>query len=162
MNNLKLSSPWTTFYHQVAELFKNDPDITIEMLEDEDDPTIKLFVNGEDKADALNKLLPGQKTFGNIVVDIRVIPCNKEDTKIDLFRRAFNGNSAISYIKSVSDPFENKVDYVVFENKVVQFFNDDISDINGNETTLYEDIAREVFNDAGVFFCTDTESKVIS
>lgn len=48
--------------------------------------------------------------------------------------------------------------YVVFEAKVVQFFNDDIGDINGIKSTLYEDIAEEVFEKKeGIYFCTNKD-----
>ena len=51
--------------------------------------------------------------------------------------------------------------YAVFQSKVVQFFNDDMSDINGNCTTLYQEIAKDVFSGRaeGVFFCTAAEGK---
>ncbi len=52
--------------------------------------------------------------------------------------------------------FSNDISYILFEPKVVQFFNDDLGDLNGLRSTLYQDIAANVFEDAheGVFFCT--------
>ena len=54
--------------------------------------------------------------------------------------------------------------YVVFKNCVVQFFNDNLNDPHGVLSTLYQDIAREVFGDCGmaggVAYCTDVERKV--
>ena len=50
--------------------------------------------------------------------------------------------------------------YVIFANKVVQYFNDSLSDAHGVCSTLYQDIARDVFgDDCGVYFCTDLEEK---
>ena len=45
---------------------------------------------------------------------------------------------------------------VRFKPRVVQFFDDDISDFNGNWSGLAQDIAREVFGAEmrGVHFCT--------
>jgi hypothetical protein len=45
---------------------------------------------------------------------------------------------------------------VIFQPEVVQFFDDDISDINGNWTGLAEDIARALFTEdrSGMNFCT--------
>jgi len=52
--------------------------------------------------------------------------------------------------------FNNPVDYVVFRNEVVQFFNDEMGDPNGLKSTLYQDIAKDVFADKdGIFFCTE-------
>lgn len=52
--------------------------------------------------------------------------------------------------------------YVVFKNCVVQFFNDNLNDPHGVVSTLYENIADEIFKDIqfpndGVAFCTDIE-----
>lgn len=56
--------------------------------------------------------------------------------------------------------FSNPITYIVFKNKVVQFWNDDLSDIYGNRSTLYQDIAKEIFGESsGIFFCTDKEEK---
>ena len=52
------------------------------------------------------------------------------------------------------------VTYVVFKNCVVQFFNDNLNDCHGIVSTLYQDIASEVFGDAGVtnvYYNTDVE-----
>ena len=51
--------------------------------------------------------------------------------------------------------------YVVFKNRVVQFFNDNLNDIYGNISTLYQEIASDVFKEiSGVNYCTDIEERV--
>jgi hypothetical protein len=53
--------------------------------------------------------------------------------------------------------------YVVFKNRVVQFFNDNLNDPHGVISTLYQDIADEIFADmpyqahGGIAYCTDVE-----
>jgi hypothetical protein len=50
--------------------------------------------------------------------------------------------------------------YVVFKNCVVQFFNDNLNDCHGIISTLYQDIAAEIFEDAdlhNVYYNTDVE-----
>mgnify|MGYP006958177364 CR=1 FL=1 len=48
----------------------------------------------------------------------------------------------------------------MFENKVVQFYNDQMDDINGNKSTLFQDIAGDVFGyDHGVFYCTEAGAR---
>ena len=45
---------------------------------------------------------------------------------------------------------------MVFQNKVVQYFSDNMQDINGFTSTLYQEIAKELFGvDGGLYFCTD-------
>lgn len=157
---LNISSPWVTYYRKLEALFGEDPDIMVDFEYDENEsPVVKLYVTGADKAEALAKILPVERTFGNVTVNTIIVPSNREETKADVFVKAFTGNPAFSYGVTVDNPFVHGVGYVVFRNKVVQFFNDDISDVNGFETTLYENIADDVFGDnAGVFFCTDTPS----
>lgn len=154
---IKLSPPWMTFYREMEALFGGDPEIHVEY--DEGADAVKMYVDSTEKAEALSKILPRKKVFGNVTVTIEVIPANEPNKNVaDLFRQAFDGNPALSYIETIRGPFANPLDYVVFRNKVVQFFNDDIGDINGMKSTLYQEIAREVFEGvSGIFFCTDTE-----
>ena len=154
---LKLSAPWVTLHREVVALFGGDPDIEIEYLAgDGEDPTIKLYVNGQDKADAIERILPESYDFGGVVVNMVIVPANRLESKDALYRRAFEGNPAFSYAVTAEGIFTNPITYVVFKNKVVQFWNDDLSDVNGNETTLYESIAADIIDDDGVCYCTDT------
>ena len=41
----------------------------------------------------------------------------------------------------------NSFTYVVFEKEVVQYWNDNLGDINGLRSTLYQDLAKEIFAD---------------
>ena len=47
--------------------------------------------------------------------------------------------------------------FAVFAKEVVQYYNDDLTDINGLKSTLYEDIARDVFDIDGINYCTSKE-----
>ena len=151
---MKLSSPWVNFYRELDALFLQDPEVRV--MYDEEANEVKLYVENARKADALTQLLPAEKTFGNVTLKITVIPANEANiSKADLLAEAFDGNPALSYIQHV-DAVIGSFDYAVFQNVVVQYFNDDLSDINGLKSTLYQDIAKDVFGeDAGVFFCTE-------
>lgn len=157
MNKMKLSPPWITYVNKIKALFDGDPDIKFDYSEEE--YYLKLFVNNEEKADALMKLLPSQKEFGNVVLKISVIPADNAVDYLHLFQTAFAGNPHVSDITSVETPFGNSLNFVVFKKEVVQFFNDDTSDINGVCSTLNENIARDVFRESydTVYFCTDVK-----
>ena len=154
MEKMKLSPPWITFVNEVKALFEEDPEIKI--MYDEDSYTLKLFVDDTDKAAAVTKLLPEKKEFGNVVLVIEVVPANADEYEIDqIVAKAFEGNPVLSNVASFDSPF-GRVNYAVFQKKVVQFFNDQMDDINGNKSTLYQDIARDVFGtEHGIFFCTE-------
>lgn len=153
---VKLSPPWIIFYNEIEALFKEDPDIRIEY--DDDEKIISLYVDNEAKAEALTKLLPIEKIFGGVTLQIRVIPANGFfDTKASLFETAFDGNPIFTHMVNVEGIFANTLSYMVFRKEVVQFYTDNLGDIDGLKSTLYEDIARDVFsNPEGVYFCTDS------
>ncbi len=156
---MKLSAPWVNFYRELEALFAQDPEVRV--VYEEETNEVKLFVENARKADALAQLLPAEKAFGNVTLKIAVIPANDEGvSKAELIAEAFDGNPALSYIQHV-DAVIGSFDYAVFENKVVQYFNDDLSDLNGLKSTLYQDIAKDVFGeDAGVFFCTEAPASL--
>ncbi len=156
MARLNLLSPWVRFYHELSAMFRYDPDIKIILDEDHDE--IKLYVDSPQKAAALQELLPAEKTFGNVRVVVTIIPGNSINTREDgnVFERAFDGNPAFVCSKVIDGILSNPLMYVVFDNVVVQYYTDNLGDIHGVRSTLYQDIAREIFNPIdGVYYCTD-------
>ena len=157
MAKVNLSAPWVEYYNQMTKLFGDDPDIKV--VYDEEEYHIQLFVKGETKAKALSELIPETVEFGNVTVKNSIIPENIEfDNTNALIEAAFKGNPAFSYVKSTEGALSFNATYAVFKNKVVQYFDDNLADINGNKSTLYENIARRIIKpEIGVYFCTDTE-----
>lgn len=153
---VKMAPPWVQYVNELIALFGEDDDITITY--NNDTHVVTLLVAGTVKADAITQLLPAAKQFGNVTLTIIVKPSNTEPDKGDLYLAAFSGNPALRYVETVDDVFSNPITYVVFEKAVVQYFNDDLSDVHGNRTTLYQDIAKDLFRpDSGVFFCTASD-----
>lgn len=156
MKELKLSPPWNTFVSELKALFGEDPDIEIQY--EDGDYEVKLYVAGDAKADALAQLIPAERVYGNVVLKVTIVPANKNGIdEASLIEAAFKGNPVLKEMLRLKTPF-GEYDYAVFRKQVVQFFNDDMTDPHGNKSTLYEDIAKDVFGDTGVFFCTDTEN----
>lgn len=154
MENIKQVSPWIEYYEKINTLFGEDPDVNVVM--DNDNTILKLYVNGDDKASALMELLPGEIKYGNITLEIEIIPANQPaKTRLDLYKDAFAGNPAFSFAYSGAKGLY-QADFIVFRNRVVQYHNDDLYDINGFRSTLYQEIAKEIFEDEDIHFCTDT------
>lgn len=167
MATLHLSAPWEIFYREIQALFVYDPEVHV--IYDEADTHIKLYVDDEYKAEALTRLLPQEKKFGNVILKITVYPSNGtedqvitgETTNEELFDLAFTGNGAFAFTKSLPCIFSNNLTYVVFKKMVVQYWTDDIGDYYGQTSTLYQNIAKDVFEEMdGVFFSTDIEDPV--
>ena len=153
MANTHLSAPWETLQHMITKLFEYDPEVEVEYVEST--YTINIYVDNLRKADALRRLLPTYKEYGNITVAINVIPVDEKDSNTILFQRAFEGNKAVACFYTGCGPTKN-ITYISFQPIVVQFFNDQMDDINGLKSILYADIAKEVFGSPNsIFFCTE-------
>lgn len=157
MNNkeFEMASPWMIYFRKLDTFFRNDDSVNVTF--DKDNNAIKIYVTGEAKAEALGKLLPSRKSFGNVIIDIIIYPANTSTkSRMELLKTALEGNKAVSYIRSMSIASLNDFNFIVFVPKVVQYYNDDTSDINGICSTLYQDLAKDLFGEqAGIFFCTD-------
>lgn len=159
MIQLVLEAPWQTFHKEVMALFAGDPDIEVGDIYEDDktDYAFDITVRKHDKYMAMARLIPGVKTFGNVSLGIVMYDLeNEECNGASAFQTLFRGNKCFDSVQTREDPTGCAWDYVLFAPEVVQFFDDDMTDYNGNWTGLMEDIARDVFegNDRGVFFCT--------
>lgn len=157
--NATLSPPWCIFYREVQALFGGDEEIKLFYNESENE--IKFFVDNATKAEALAEILPEQIMFGNVVLNISIVPANTKKVKTyqheSVFDIAFRDNPAYSYSKTYTGVFTNPITYVVFRKKVVQYYTDNLGDINGICSTLYQDIAKDVLAPTDVYYCTDID-----
>lgn len=165
MARIGMSSPWVAYYHEVEAFFREDPEVHV--IFDDEKCEIKLYVENTSKAAALDKLMRHEMNYGNVTLAISVIQRNgvmiglmADVPNSSLYQNALEGNKAFSYIRTIQGVFVNGLTYVVFANKVVQYWTDDLGDINGIRSTLYQDIAKEIFAEReGVFFNTDVEKE---
>lgn len=160
MLRFALAAPWETFQKMLVALFANDDEITISDIYEPDvgDETyaIDIGVNNTEKYHALERMLPRIKTYGNVTVQLNVYDStNDDEDTLEVFKAIFQGNHIVKDFKTAVDPSGVPHYYLRFWPEVVQFFDDDISDYNGNWSGLAQDIAREVFeNPNGMNFCT--------
>lgn len=158
MAKVNLSAPWIVYYREIEAMFRGDPGVRV--IFEEDTLTVKLYVDDSGKAYALDELIPPSKKFGRTVLKISIIPANDSFVAVDqasLLDVALQGNSALSFIRTITGIMTNPITYVVFKKDVVQYWTDDLGDYFGVHSTLFQDIAKDVFENAnGVFFCTDT------
>ena len=153
---LELSSPWVEYARKIYLLFCNDPEVHI--IYDADAVCVRLLVDNEVKADAISKILPIEKQFGNVKLAISVIPSNKKDSMVDIYRKAFNGNPIFKGIVEPDDKYGMCEGFAIFENSTVQYFNDSLRHPDSLETATYEELATDILaeNSQGVFFATET------
>ena len=85
-DKIKLSSPWVRFYREIEALFGEDPAVKVAYVEKMQ--IIKLYVEGEEKAEAIAQLLPPERTFGDVTVKVVVIPANlRASYMLDMFQK---------------------------------------------------------------------------
>ena len=164
-----LSAPWVIFYREIMALVGSDPEVHV--VFDYEDKNIYIHVDDVDKAQALEYLMLSEVRFGDTTVSVNIIPCNEitdeekwdidDMTLEEIFLCGFNNNPNFSFTHIVHGIFANDMVYVVFKNKVIQYFSDNLGDIHGLTSTLCEDIAKHVLkNFDNVFYCTDVEQPV--
>ena len=171
MAKINLISPWDEYYNKMVAFFKDDSDVTVLYDSQEDDTKyIKVLVDNPEKATALEMLLNKEKDFGGIKLIVTVVPADDipkdiardmrlwaEDAKYyGLYRSALIGNSNFATVQEIKGMLGFDATFVVFKKKVIQYYNDNIGDLNGMKSTLAEEIARDIFiPNSGVFFNTD-------
>lgn len=162
MQTLRLEAPWYTYAKMVKAMFEDDPEVTVGEIVDDVEPYDYYFdvaVTNHKKAEALEKILRKEVTFGDIELGIGVVDESPEASAapdVEIFRRAFKGNRILKDIMQPVDAAGVGHTYIRFWPEVIQFFDDDQSDYNGNWNGLAEDIAREIFVNRrwDIQFCT--------
>ena len=145
MNKITLSPPWQTYVSEMVTLFQDDPSVTVGY--DDEEKVISIYVDKASKAEALEKILKHEVTFGNVKLTVNVIPPNEDVHDIlDDFKTAFMDNPVVQAIYQTENPLGTHR-FVGFEKKVVQFYNDQLDDPDGNKSMLFQDIAKDVFVD---------------
>lgn len=158
MNEVKLSPPWYTFRNQIRYTYGMSPIITVnELVQTNSSYVLSINSCSEGVAFAVRQVLPLERTFGNIIVLIKVFGPN--GSEIPIANEAYTPESlaklfctALSYNPLFMGviPFEYnpempfmKSAYMVITPTVVQFFNDDLSDLCSN----YTEVASKVFEE---------------
>lgn len=161
MANLTLAAPWVTFRNMVAALFELDNEITVGELyaptNGDLNYVLDIEVKNHQKFKALDRRVPLVKKFGNIIVGINLIDEENGDTQpdVDVFGTIFKGNRLMKDVQVAEDMTGMDHIYVRFYPEVIQFYDDDMTDFNGNWNGLAEDLARELFEVPwNVNFCT--------
>lgn len=155
MGNAKMSPPWEIHARMIRELLRDDRAVDSVTYDDES-KVIRVMVNGNDKADSLQRRLVSHLEFGNVKVDVQVIPANDEPDEAEDYRRAFEGNPLFAGVVGGTTPQGVEEDFALFAPTVIQFYSDDISSPFGLTTMTAEQLAERVLVQGDVRICSDT------
>lgn len=149
---ISLSPPEFTYFNEIKYSVGKDPLVRVSPLQDHGDGQfqIVLHVKGFKKAKALATLIVPEKVIGEISIKVKVMSSGKQVSPISrsltakelaaLHRIAFRTNRFFRFV-ALRTIFGTTFVYPVFKIRVVQFFNDDLSDFYGN----YNHVAAFVF-----------------
>ena len=157
--NLRLASPWCECYGKIKAFFAKDDEISVVLDEEKHD--VRIYVDSVMKAAALNELLKKEiKEKEATLCTVTVISPNDNAvanfmSDIEKIDQAFWGNPIMKRIEEARFPFG--FTYVVFTPEVVRYYNDSLAEWDRCSSTLYQEIAKEIFEPQdGVFWTTDS------
>ncbi|MGL4848268.1 MAG: hypothetical protein ACRC28_04995 [Clostridium sp.] len=155
---IKLSPPWYTYANQIKYTYGCSPHVCVGMLKEVDGKYV-LEINVDDDliAKNLRQILPTEKVFGGVVVTIKIYNTKKQEvfqTKnayknaeelADVVCSALKCNPFFGGLVLLKDKtISTDADVIgIIDNCVVQFYNDDISNICRN----YTEVAAKVFEE---------------
>jgi hypothetical protein len=148
---MQLSPPWWTFHGLVAAALGADHEVKVSTLTQHGSTySMQVTATNPAKAQALAAVLVQNQQFGNITVQVTVqgqhtsAETGLTPTQLaEQLNTAFKGNPY--FIRTEVRPLwpgrPNAVVFPIFAAKVIQFFNDDLSDYYNN----YNAVAADVF-----------------
>lgn len=149
------SAPWLEHYHKVEQIFLSDDDVIVSY--DDDSKTVKVYVKGTDKAEALAKYIKPEIDFGNVTLHVDVIPDNEEKSTAETLQDAFAGNEL--FVGIVEEAvYGGTINYAVFKPETLQFWNDNIGSPFGVQTMTVEQVAKDVFQMDDALMCSDLKA----
>ncbi|MGM0845651.1 MAG: hypothetical protein ACQEUT_11790 [Bacillota bacterium] len=168
---VQLSPPWITYFNQLKFSIGADPEVTVGPLIPVGSIFIALVtVPDNQKAIALATLLKSSVEFGNITVNVVVVngeqeivnplPCPLSPfTLAALLETALSGNPYfLEVVVKPQLPGEPDAVYPVFTAEVIQFFNDDISNLcntfTGVAANVFADVMVESLCDVPILYST--------
>lgn len=161
MDNVKLEAAWWQIYKEIKNFIGADPEVEIGDMDESEAPKYRFTIasQNESKIKALSKVLINHYDIGNITLDIDFdfIKNDDEDEEItkDDIEAAFQGNPYYVTTQVTTKGMFEDLCYVVFTKEIIQFFNDDLSDLYGNENIIVADLALERCNRGeNMYFCT--------
>ncbi|HDR7161745.1 hypothetical protein OCB13_13425 [Bacillus cereus] len=156
----QLSPPWITYFNELKNSIGADPTVTVgPLIPVGGNYIISVHALSNEKARALATFLKSFVQFGNVSVTVIVtnneneivnpFPCPLDAFEIaHLFQVALENNPYFEQVVVQPQfPGGPNVVFPVFTAEVIQFFNDDISNLCQTFTGVATNVFRDVMND---------------
>jgi hypothetical protein len=161
MKMVRLSPPHYTLWNEIKASIGRDPGVTVNPLDTSSSPFIvPIDVADHDKAVAIASIMTLLHQLGNIRVEVQVkdgeanpvFPEVPESVQqlANMVEKALGDNDW--FVKVVTKPLVPKssriIVFAVFQKAVIQFFNDDLSDLYHNYNNVVAFVFSDVLNPA--------------
>ncbi|PFX75276.1 hypothetical protein COL39_06510 [Bacillus cereus] len=167
----QLSPPWITYFNKLVNSIGADPTVTVgPLIPVGGNFIILVHALSNEKAIALATLLKSFVEFGNVSVTVIVtnnenqivnpVPCPLDAFEIaHLFLVALENNPYFDQVVVQPQfPGGSNVVFPVFKAEVIQFFNDDISNLcqtfTGVAANVFHDVMQDEICDIPILFST--------
>ncbi len=170
-----LSPPQYSLQRKVAHTIGANPNVTVsEVIEEGDLYVIEISCGARDVAEGLAVILETNYDFGGIKVEIRILGPNGNPVTVDpsqqsgepgelakeYFQKALKGNRYFVKIPEGGGGPMMPFLFIEMRAAVIQFWNDNIGDLYGNENYvaahLFSDVCKEtVLESVAVAFSTE-------
>ena len=163
---LRLSPPWYTFFNYIKHSIGADRYVDVLDMKELSNTRylIQVDVKVKKKAAALAAILVTHRQFGNINVCVEVMHNGQvvkpvEQTHnvcslISVLEAALETNDYFEFAK-FEKIFSAAVIFPVFKKAVIQFFNDDLSDLynnfNGVAANVFEEVIKSPIDDVFIY-----------
>jgi hypothetical protein len=160
--NAHLSPPWYTLHHKLSAALTADKEVQVAPLMPGPGPLeIRVTCANPAKARGLVYFLTPVQQFGNVSVNVKVydgagaqaeMPVLPEHTRAvpDLFLATFKGNALVKGLET-RPLLPGRPDslFPIIAAEVIQFYNDNLTDFNGNANLVAADVFRDILRQLG-------------
>lgn len=167
--NYILSSPQEQIRNMIAAFFSYDNDVKVDDAI-QDNHIINIQCTNQQKCEALANMLKKKYIFDKIEIDVSIhflgisnqsnSISNANYSKRDLIEQALSNNILFNRVE-IREVGDFKVYFCLLNREVIQYPNEDLTDLYFLETTLAENIAVQIFDLENVFYCTVVEESVL-
>lgn len=160
---VSLSPPWWTLQREIQNTIGLDRGVTSVTLDDSKHPMIlEIRTSDYGQACALMSIMKLRHEFGGVLVDLKfssedsndppgiIGPKNIQGME-DIIQMALDVNGWYRFTQIVDIPMHGETLFLVLGRGVVQFWNDDLSDLYGNYNECAENVFQKILKTQGYY-----------
>ena len=144
---VNLEAPWYRFGKILGKLFEKDSEVSI-TADEEKDGIYNIYISSDNAAKlaCMKKLFGEERVMGNITVKLNYKDTSKNIINGEDFKVAFADTEMLVVVEEAMTPIGQEFTYPIMVKDIIQFYDDDITDIYGNANLTVRDAVLEVLD----------------